>query len=106
MVSIDAPEGCVIVMEVSTGYVRAISNLKRAQDSSYKEVFNYAVGRLSPPGSTFKLAALMAVLEDGKLTLDSELNATGTYRFKGSKKPLYDSNNGKKCGKISLKRSF
>lgn len=106
LVLMDAPEGCVIVMEVSTGYIRAISNLERAKDSSYKEVFNYAVGRLSPPGSTFKLAALMAVLEDGKLTLDSELNATGTYRFKGSKKPLYDSNNGRGYGKISLKKAF
>ena len=61
----DASHGCVIVMEVATGYVRAISNLKRNSDSSFSESYNYAVGRLSAPGSTFKLAALMAALEDG-----------------------------------------
>ena len=48
----------------------------------------------------------MAVLEDGRLTLDSEVNATGEYRFKGSKKPLYDSNYGHGYGKITLKEAF
>jgi cell division protein FtsI (penicillin-binding protein 3) len=106
LITMDAPEGCVIVMEVATGYIRAISNLRRNSDSSYSESFNYAIGRNSPPGSTFKLAALMAALEDGKLTLDTEVNAAGEYRFKGSKKSLFDSNNGNGYGKISLKRAF
>ena len=106
LITMDAPEGCVIVMEVATGYIRAISNLRRNSDSSYSESFNYAIGRNSPPGSTFKLAALMAALEDGKLTLDTEVNAAGEYRFKGSKKSLFDSNYGNGYGKISLKRAF
>ena len=102
----DASHGCVIVMEVATGYIRAISNLKRNSDSSFSESYNYAVGRLSAPGSTFKLASLMAALEDGKLSLDTEVNASGTYYFRGSKKPLYDSNYGHGYGKISLKEAF
>ena len=106
LLSMDASHGCVIVMEVATGYIRAISNLKRNSDSSFSESYNYAVGRLSAPGSTFKLAALMAALEDGKLSLDTEVNASGTYHFKGSKKPLYDSNYGHGYGKISLKEAF
>ena len=48
----------------------------------------------------------MAALEYGKLTLDTEVNAAGEYRFKGSKKSLFDSNNGNGYGKISLKRAF
>ena len=102
----DASHGCVIVMEVATGYIRAISNLKRNSDSSFSESYNYAVGRLSAPGSTFKLASLMAALEDGRLSLDTEVNASGTYYFRGSKKPLYDSNYGHGYGKISLKEAF
>ena len=106
LITMDASHGCVVVMEVSTGYIRAISNLRRNEDSTFSESYNYAVGRLSAPGSTFKLASLMAVLEDGRLTLDSEVNATGEYRFKGSKKPLYDSNYGHGYGKITLKEAF
>lgn len=106
LMTMDASHGCVIVMEVATGYVRAISNLRRNADSSFSESYNYAVGRLSAPGSTFKLAALMAALEDGKLSLESQVNASGTYHFKGSKKPLYDSNYGRGYGKISLKEAF
>ena len=106
LITMDASHGCVVVMEVATGYIRAISNLRRNKDSTFSESYNYAVGRLSAPGSTFKLASLMAVLEDGRLTLDSEVNASGEYRFKGSKKPLYDSNYGRGYGKITLKEAF
>lgn len=106
LITMDASHGCVVVMEVATGYIRAISNLRRNKDSTFSESYNYAVGRLSAPGSTFKLASLMAVLEDGRLTLDSEVNASGEYRFKGSKKPLYDSNVGRGYGKITLKEAF
>jgi cell division protein FtsI (penicillin-binding protein 3) len=49
LITMDAPEGCVIVMEVATGYIRAISNLRRNSDSSYSESFNYAIGRNSLP---------------------------------------------------------
>ncbi len=60
----DADHGCAIVMEVETGEVRAISNLGRAKDGNYYELYNYAVGERHEPGSTFKLASLMVGLED------------------------------------------
>lgn len=60
-----AEYGCVVVMEVETGAIRAISNLGRQADGSYAEDFNYAVGSATEPGSTFKVASLLAMLEQG-----------------------------------------
>ena len=106
LIQMDASHGCVVVMEVKTGYIRAISNLKRHPDNSFTEPFNYAIGSLSSPGSTFKLASLMAALEDGKLQLTDIVNASGTYNFKGSPKPLYDSNLGNGYGMITVQKAF
>lgn len=100
----DADHGCVVVMETKTGYVKAISNLGRARDSSYYETINYAVGESQEPGSTFKLAALMALLEDKKAdtsTVYDTFEGQVTYynrKVRDSRKGGY--------GKISLARGF
>lgn len=99
----DAKHGCVIVMEVETGYIKAIANLSRNDDGEYYEVYNHAVGRATEPGSTFKLFSLMALLEDGKMDVDDTLKAYGKYEFYG--KYLHDSRSGG-YGKISLQRAF
>jgi len=79
-----AQYGCVIVMEVATGYIKAISNLTRADDSTYIEALNYAVGEATEPGSTFKLASLMVGLEDGRIRI------TDTVDTKWGRVPFYD----------------
>lgn len=56
--------GTAIVMEVKTGAVRAMVNLKRDSDGRLGEVYNYAVAHADNPGSVFKLATLMNLLED------------------------------------------
>ncbi|MEK6493041.1 penicillin-binding protein [Myroides odoratimimus] len=61
-----ADHGCVVVMEVGTGAIKAISNLGRSESGNYYETINYAVGEKHEPGSTFKLASLLALLEKGK----------------------------------------
>lgn len=73
-----ADHGCVIVMEVKTGKIKAIANLgrKSKKDSTYSEVYNYAVGERSEPGSTFKLVSAMALLEAG-VKPETEVNTTG-----------------------------
>lgn len=63
----EADHGCVVVMETKTGEVKAISNLGRQKDGSYAETINYAIWEKQEPGSTFKLAVLMALLEDKKV---------------------------------------
>ncbi|WP_294674225.1 penicillin-binding protein [uncultured Fluviicola sp.] len=98
-----AKSGCVIVMDVKTGFVRAVSNLQMASDGEYYELYNHAIGTKEVPGSTFKLASLMAALEDQKITLDDTVNAVGEYQFYDLK--LTDSN-PYGYGRITIRRAF
>lgn len=103
MVENEAINGCAIVMEVKTGKIKAIANLGRRNDGSYWEDFNYA---LSPtePGSTFKLATLISLLEDKKVNINSEVNLEGgVWQING--KTVYDS---EKHGlhAVNVKRAF
>lgn len=62
----DAEWGCAVVMETKTGEVKAISNLTRVAEDVpiYKESGrNHALMSMVEPGSTFKLASLLAYLE-------------------------------------------
>jgi len=99
----DAVHGSVVLMEVETGYIKAIANLTRGVDGEYYEVYNHAVGLKTVPGSTFKLATLMALLEDGKADLNQTVNAYGKYDFYESS--LHDSKTTG-YGKITLKHAF
>ncbi len=63
----EAQHGCVVLMEVQTGKVVAIANLRKQPDGSYAEVMNYAVGEAVEPGSTFKLASTIAILEESRM---------------------------------------
>jgi cell division protein FtsI (penicillin-binding protein 3) len=73
----EANMGCVIVMEVETGYIKAIANLKLNQKTGvYEESYNYSVAELIEPGSTFKLPNIMAAIEDGNVKL-SDVIVTG-----------------------------
>ena len=61
---------CVVVMDVETGGVRAMVNLRRDSLGRLRESFNMAVGRASEPGSIFKTVMLTTLLEEGHVTLD------------------------------------
>lgn len=57
--------GVAIVMEVATGDIKAIVNLDKGADGVYREVRNHAVSDLLEPGSVFKTASIMTILDDG-----------------------------------------
>ena len=79
-----AAYGCVIVMEVSTGQIKALVNLGKTKHNQYKEIYNYAVGSHgnTEPGSSFKLISMMALLEETSLALtDSIDTGNGKYKF-------------------------
>ncbi len=69
----NAQTGVGIVMDVKTGEVKAMTNLTRASNGSYVENYNYAIGEDGKynPGSTFKLATMLALLEDGHITTET-----------------------------------
>jgi cell division protein FtsI (penicillin-binding protein 3) len=75
-----AKAGTVVLMEVKTGNVKAIVNLTDTL-GAYREYYNYAVGYSSEPGSTFKLPAIMAAIEDGHVQLSDTIH-TGDGIFK------------------------
>tara|TARA_Y100001980_G_C14556902_1_gene352954 strand:- start:34717 stop:36819 length:2103 start_codon:yes stop_codon:yes gene_type:complete len=79
-----ADYGLVVLMEVKTGEIKAISNLSRNSRGDYYERYNYAVGSQGArePGSTFKLASMMALLEETKMELSDTVDTgKGAYKF-------------------------
>ena len=100
----EANFGTAILMEVSTGKVKGITNLKKTKKNKYAEILNFGVTRQIEPGSTMKLASVMAYLEDYNGNIDDTIDCkNGIYRFKGS--PI-DTRDSKKLGIVSLKEAF
>ena len=100
----EAEHGTVVVMEVATGEIKAISNLGRTSLGTYYEKLNYAVGEAHEPGSTFKVMALMAALEDKVIDTSTVVDTgKGVKVFYGRK--IYDSHRGG-FGKISAARAL
>jgi len=78
----EAEYGVVVLMEVKTGEIKAISNLSRTESGNYAELYNHAVGTNNDPGSTFKLASMLALLEADKVQLtDTVDTGEGTIEF-------------------------
>ncbi|MBE6210652.1 MAG: PASTA domain-containing protein [Rikenellaceae bacterium] len=72
--------GTTMVMEAATGDILAMVNLSRNKQGKYVENYNHALKSRAEPGSTFKLAVLLSLLEEAGLPLSTE----------------YDSGSGKK----------
>ena len=89
----DAAWGTVILMEVETGMIRAMANLTRStsepqegEPAEYFESFNHAIGTAVEPGSTFKLASLMAAMNDGDVKPEDEIDTgNGVTYFYGKR---------------------
>lgn len=100
----EADHGSVVVMETSTGEVRAISNLGRTSEGKYYEKLNYAVGESHEPGSTFKLMAMIVAMEDNYIDTSTVVDTEGgIISFYGRK--VRDSRRGG-YGEISAARAM
>ncbi|MEO7461428.1 MAG: penicillin-binding protein [Ferruginibacter sp.] len=95
--------GTAIVMETATGKIKAIANLGRQPDNSYIEDLNYGIGKRTEPGSVFKLATLLCLLEDNYVDINSIVDCQGgSISFHGLR--IRDSHSG--TGKITVKEAF
>ena len=98
-----AQKGCAVLMEVKTGFVKAIANLSfDPKTETYFEAQNHAVGLASEPGSTFKLASLLVALEQGKFEITDSVDMTGRYEFYDN----YLTDGGKIYGRNTIKDAF
>lgn len=100
----NADNGCVILMEVATGEIRAIANFTKDTDGEYREKYNYAIAQGADPGSTFKLASYLAALDDGKIDTSSVVDiGNGTYKVPSH--TIRDSHAPKKS-RLTAKEAF
>lgn len=85
----DADWGTAVLMEVKTGDIKAISNLKKS-GNRWVEGINNAV-RPYEPGSVIKPISMMVALEDGIVkNLDEHIPTGGSWAYLG-KNPIKDS---------------
>ncbi len=99
-----AKSGCVILMEVATGKIKALVNLGPDGKGGYLEDFNYAVAERREPGSTMKLCSYLALFEEDKIEPDDTIN-TGNGELKLYDRRVLDTKEGG-YGKISYKDAF
>ena len=71
--------GVAMVMEVETGNMLCMVNLSSGptRGRDYQEAINHAMRTRLTPGSTFKLASTMALLEIGNATLNTRVSVPG-----------------------------
>lgn len=104
MVSNEAEHGTCILMEVKTGKIKAIANLGRQPDGSYFEDMNYAL-QVGEPGSTFKLATVISVLDDKFATMNDMVNLhEGEWQV--GRRTVFDSEPHPGQTNVTIKHAF
>ena len=95
--------GSCIVMETATGKIKAIANLGRRPDGNYLEDYNYGIAKKTEPGSIFKIATLLSLLEDKYVDTNSIVDCEGgSISFYGL--TIHDSHKG--TGRVTVKQAF
>jgi cell division protein FtsI (penicillin-binding protein 3) len=82
--NLNAEYGCVIVMETSTGKIKAFVNLSKTDSSTYENKLNNAVCNTIEPGSLFHIYDVMQLLEDKLIDTNAVLKYDGKYVFNGN----------------------
>ncbi|SFW45291.1 penicillin-binding protein [Chitinophaga sancti] len=104
MVANEAENGTCILMEVKTGKIKAIANLGKQPDGSYFEDMNYAL-RATEPGSTFKLATIISVLDDKYATMNNMVNLQeGQWQI--GRRTVFDSEPHPGQTNVTIKHAF
>ncbi|MGB1019416.1 MAG: penicillin-binding protein, partial [Chitinophagales bacterium] len=102
----NADHGSVILMEVSTGKIKAISNLNYNKNlNRYIESYNYAVGEATEPGSTFKLISMAALIDDGFVNIDDVVNLEGGEK-KYADRIMRDDHHDEEQNDVTVSQAF
>ncbi|MDR0830929.1 MAG: hypothetical protein LBN95_12605 [Prevotellaceae bacterium] len=70
-------QGCVIVMETSTGKIKAVANLFKGE-TTYSERNDMAFKEARDFGSTFKIVSMMIALENGFVSTNDTINTSSS----------------------------
>lgn len=93
LIEFDAHHGSVLVMEVETGKVRAMVNLRKNEEGKYIDAYNYALKDAVEPGSTFKVVSLLAAMNDGFIDENTIVHTNGgVWNYAGQR--ITDSHRG------------
>ena len=93
LINFSADHGSVLVMEVATGKVKAMVNLKRTEPGTYVDSYNYALKDATEPGSTFKTVSLLAAMDDGFIDENTTVNVgNGVWTY--AKQRISDGHGG------------
>ncbi|HUS03726.1 MAG TPA: penicillin-binding protein [Chitinophagaceae bacterium] len=103
MIMNNSLHGTCIVMETKTGKIKAIANLGKRPDGTYMEDYNYGIGKKTEPGSIFKLATLLSLLEDKHIDTNTIVDCEGGSKFFYGLK-IRDSHLG--TDRITVKEAF
>ena len=104
LVEHQADWGCAVLMEVQTGHIMAIANLKKDKKTGrYKETYNYAVGAPIEPGSTFKLASMLSLLDDNLINLEDTVKIKEYKMYSGL---TIQDVHGIRDGRVTIKEIF
>ena len=102
-----ADHGCVVLMEVSTGKIKALANLGLIKDSTYGEIQNYAVGEVAYPGSVFKIATVASMMEDGIVTNETMVPmGDGSLKLHPKLPAIFDHKRPPEAPELSVKRAI
>ncbi len=94
LIEVNADFGICILMDVKTGDIKAMVNLKQGRDGVFRETQNNALSALMEPGSTFKTASIMVALDDGRLSMNETVDTSKGFKDYGDRRMMDDGGRG------------
>ncbi|WP_417427888.1 penicillin-binding transpeptidase domain-containing protein [Halpernia sp.] len=85
LIKFNADHGCVVVIEVKTGKVKAMVNLRRTEPGMYVDAYNYILKDATEPGSTFKTVSLLAAMDDGLIDENTRVQTSTSWTYQGQR---------------------
>ena len=103
MVTNKAEQGCAILMDVETGYIKACANLNlNHENGQYEESYNFALAERYEPGSVFKIASMAVLFNNYPNIRLTDIVNIGTGPIVFSKRIMRDDHTFTKDGRATV----